>query len=263
VVETDIKSRECLTNWRPVSLLNVDYKIATKAIALRLEKISPSITHPCQSGYLKGRFLGESIRLIADTMDFIKIKYIPGIAVFLDFGKAFDSIRWDFIQECLKSFNFGPNLRQWSSVLYKDISSCVINNGVPSKHFYLERGIRQGCPFSGILFIIAMELLAQSIRRSKDIKGIYFQGNEEAKLTKYADDTTALLADVQSISNLLDLLLLFERCSGLKINQAKSELNAIAWLHTPQERRYLQPRAHLPTGRLLGNSPAILPNYLR
>ena len=81
------KNAEYLTNWRPISLLNVDYKIATKTTALRLEKILPSIIHPCQSGYVKGRFIGESIRLIADTMDFTKIKNIPGIAVFLDFAR--------------------------------------------------------------------------------------------------------------------------------------------------------------------------------
>ena len=167
-------------------------------------------------------------------MDFTKIKNIPGIAVFLDFEKAFDSIEWEFIQKCLESFNFGPNLGQWISVFYKDISSCVINNGVASKHFYLERGVRQGCPLSGILFVIAMELLAQSIRRSKDIKGIHVRGNEEVKLTQYADDTTALLADVQSVSKLFDLLSLFEKCSGLKINPAKSEM---LWLGSLRHRK--------------------------
>ena len=228
------KNAEYLKNWRPAFLLNVDYKIATKTIALRLEKILPSIIHPCQSGYVKGRFIGESIRLIADTMDFTKTNDIPGIAVFLDFEKAFDSVEWDFIQKCLESFNFGPNLRQWISVFYKDISSCVINNGVASQHFYLERGVRQGCPLSGILFVIAMELLEQSIRRSKDIKGINIQGDEVVKLSQYADDTTALLADVQSVSNLFDLLSLFEKCSGLKINQTKSEM---LWLGSLRHRK--------------------------
>ncbi|KAL9965225.1 hypothetical protein ACROYT_G028996 [Oculina patagonica] len=228
------KNAEYLKNWRPVSLLNVDYKVATKTIALRMERILPSIIHPCQSGYVKGRFIGESIRLIADTMDFTKINDIPGIAVFLDFEKAFDSIEWDFIQKCLESFKFGPNLRQWINVFYKDISSCVINNGVASKHFLLERGVRQGCPLSGILFVIAMELFAQSIRRSKDIKGINIQGAEEVKLSQYADDTTTLLADVQSVSNLFDLLLLFEKCSGLKINQTKSEM---LWLGSLRHRK--------------------------
>ena len=55
------KNVEYLTNWRPVSLLNVDYKIATKTIALHLEKILSNIIHPCQPGYVKGRFIGESI----------------------------------------------------------------------------------------------------------------------------------------------------------------------------------------------------------
>ena len=91
-------------------------------------------------------------------------------------------------------------------MFYKDISSCVVNNGVASKLFYLEQDVRQGCPLSGILFVISMELLAQSIRQSNDIKGIHIQGNEEVKLTQYADDTTAILADVQSVSNLFDLL---------------------------------------------------------
>ena len=77
------KNTEYLKNWPPVPLLNVDYKIASKTIALRLEKILPNLIHPCQSGYVKRRFMGESIRLIADTMHFTKEKNIPGVAVFL------------------------------------------------------------------------------------------------------------------------------------------------------------------------------------
>ena len=177
------KNAEYLKNWRPVSLLNVDYKIATKTIALRLEKILPNLIHPCQSGYVKGRFIGESIRLIADTMHFTKAKNIPGVAVFLDFEKAFDSVEWNFIQKCLETFNFGLDLRQWIKVFHTDISSCVLNNGYASKHFRLERGVRQGCPLSGTLFVIAIELLAQRIRRSKEIKGIPIDEHNEVKLS--------------------------------------------------------------------------------
>ena len=228
------KNTEYLKNWRPVSLLNVDYKIATKTIALRLEKILPNIIHPGQSGYVKGRFIGESIRLIADTMHFTKQQDIPGVAVFLDFEKAFDSIEWNFIHKCLETFNFGPDLRQWIKVFYRNISSCVMNNGHASKHFQLERGVRQGCPLSGTLFVIAMEILAQRIRRSNEIKGIKIQEHREVKLLQYADDTTALLSDAQSVAKLFDLLLLFESCSGLKINQTKSEM---LWLGSMRYRK--------------------------
>ena len=228
------KKTEYLKNWRPVSLLNVDYKIATKTIALRLEKVLPNLIHPCQSGYVKGRFIGESIRLITDTMHFTKEKNIPGVAVFLDFEKAFDSIEWNFIHKCLETFNFGSDLRQWIKVFYTNISSCVLNNGHASKHFLLERGVRQGCPLSGVLFVIAIELLAQSIRCSKEIKGIIIDEHNEVKLSQYADDTTVLLSDVPSLSILFDLLSLFERCSGLKLNQTKSEM---LWLGPMRHRK--------------------------
>ena len=76
------KDIQYLKNWRPVSLLNVDYKIETKTIALRLEKVLPHLIHPTQAGYVKGRFIGESIRLILDIMEYTKQKDIPGVAVF-------------------------------------------------------------------------------------------------------------------------------------------------------------------------------------
>ena len=72
--------------------------------------------------------------------------------------------------------------------------------------------------------MIAVELLTQSIRHSDIIKGIKIQANQEVKLTQYADNTTALLADVQTVSNLFELLTRFESCSRLKINQSKSEM---------------------------------------
>ena len=228
------KDTQYLKNWRPVSLLNVDYKIATNTIALGIEKVLPHLINPTQTGYVKGRFIGESIRLILDIMEYTKRKDIPGVAVFLDFEKAFDSVEWNYIQKCLEATNFGPDLRQWVYVFYHNISSCVLNNGHASEPFLLERGVRQGCPLSGLLFVIAIEALAQKIRRSKMIKGIEieYNGSQEIKLSQYADDTTALLSDSESVMQLFELLGLFERCSGLKINESKSELLWLgSWRH--------------------------------
>ena len=126
------------------------------------------------------------------------------------------------------------NLRQWVYVFYHNISSCVLNNGHASEPFLLERGVRQGCPLSGMLFVIAIEVLAQKIRRSKVIKGIEieYNGSQEIKLSQYADDTTALLSDSESVIQLFELLGFFERCSGLKINESKSELLWLgSWRH--------------------------------
>ena len=86
-----------LHNWRPITLLNVDLKIAAKAIAKRLETVLPNLIHPDQTGFVKERYIGENIRLISDVLDFTKEQNIPGILVALDFWKAFDSLEWPLL----------------------------------------------------------------------------------------------------------------------------------------------------------------------
>ena len=95
-------------------------------------------------------------------MSYTEETSIPGIALFLDFKKAFDTIEWDFIDNCLKKFNFGPDIQNWFKVLYNNVNSCVLNNGYLSEFFSLERGVRQGCPLSGLLFVIGIEILART-----------------------------------------------------------------------------------------------------
>ena len=98
----------------------------------------------------------------------------------------------------------------------------MTNNGYASDFFNLERGVRQGCPLSGILFVLGIEILALAIKKNPKIEGIRV-GAREIKITQYADDTTVFLKNLESMSLLLDLLEKFERCSGLKINHTKSE----------------------------------------
>lgn len=77
-----------LANWKPITLLNVDFKIAAKAIAIRLEPILPKLIHPDQTGFVKGRFIGEIIRLILDIMEYTKVQNKPGIFLSLVFHKV-------------------------------------------------------------------------------------------------------------------------------------------------------------------------------
>ena len=79
---------------------------------------------------------------------------LPGMAIFLDFRKAFGTIEWHYLEKVLTHFNFGPNCLKWFKTLHADISSCVLNNGHASPLFPINRGVRQGCPLSGLLFVI-------------------------------------------------------------------------------------------------------------
>ena len=177
-----------LHNWRPITLLNVDLKIAAKAIAKRLETVLPNIIHPDQTGFVKGRYIGENIRFISDVLDLTKEQKIPGILVALDFRKAFDSLEWPFIMRVLDVFNFGSSIKRWITTFYTNVESAVLNNGYMTNWFKPSKGVRQGCPLSPFLFILSTELMSIKLRHDPGFKGINLFGNE-LKLSQFADDT--------------------------------------------------------------------------
>ena len=122
----------------------------------------------------------------------------PGILLQLDFRKAFDTIEWEFIQRTIALFNFGESIQRWISTFYSNTESAVLNNGFCTNYFHLSRGVRQGCPLSPYLFVLAVELLACKIRQDKEIQGIKIFG-KELKLSQFADDTTLLNSNCNSV----------------------------------------------------------------
>ena len=157
LIEKKGKDRCLIENWRPISLLNVDAKILSKVIATRIKKVLPDIIHHNQSGYVSDRYIGETVRSIFDIMDFTDKENIPGLLIFIDFQKAFDTLEWSYLYKCLEAFNFGGEFIRWVRTFYQNIQSCVINNVTASDYFNLERGVRQGDPLSPYLFILAVE----------------------------------------------------------------------------------------------------------
>ena len=155
------KDISVLENWRPISLLNVDYKKATKAN--RMKNVLPKLIHESQTGFMKGRYIGENIRLILETLEYADDQNLPGILFFSDFEKAFDSINHDYMFKCLRHFNFSDDLINWVKLVYKDAKSCVANNGHHSDLFHVRRGVRLGCPLPLYLFIICIELLSNEV----------------------------------------------------------------------------------------------------
>ena len=215
------KDLTLLSNWRPISLLNVDYKIATKSIANRIKQVLCKIISPSQTGFIKGRYIGENIRLICEVLDHVDQNDIPSLMFFSDFEKAFDSLDHNFMYKTLKHFNFGDDLLQWTELFYTDVKSCILNNGHMTDFFHIGRGVRQGCPLSPYLFIICIELLSVSISNNTDIKGITIDDNE-IKNTLFADDATFIIDGTKkSFETLVYTLDNFSYVSGLKLNTSK------------------------------------------
>jgi hypothetical protein len=217
------KDNRYLQNWRPISLLNTDYKILTKTLAQKLQNVLPSIIEDDQTGYIKGRYIGTNVRTIIDILELTAFKQNPGLMLFLDFEKAFDSISWSFLHKTLEYFNFGTNFCKWITILYKNINACVINNGHATQFFELNRGIRQGCPISALLFVLVAEVMAINLRKNNLCQGLYVRNNE-ILLTQLADDTTLFLKNKQSLDAAIQILNHFYKCAGLKLNQSKTEV---------------------------------------
>ena len=221
------KCRNNLKNWRPITLLNTIYKIASGSIASRIKNVLDKLIATEQTGLIKDRYIGENTRLVYDLLQFTEEQNIPGLLLLIDFEKAFDSLSWSFIHKVLQFFNFGPSIRNWISTLYKNSSSAVSQCGCLSSFFKLGRGCRQGDPISPYLFILCAEILSVRIRNNKNIKGIKID-NVELKFSQYADDASAFLdGSRRSLEETLQELELFADISGLKTNFDKTH---VVWI---------------------------------
>jgi hypothetical protein len=221
------KPKQYLKNWRPISLLNVAYKIASSCIANRLKMVLPNIIHEDQKGFMKGRYIGENIRRLYDLLLYTEKEQIPGLLLMIDFEKAFDSVSWSFIQKALDRFNFGPDIKRWIRTFYAKATSCVSVNGQYSKWFNIRRGVRQGDPCSPYIYLICAEILSVMIRQNAKIKGININ-EQEILLSQFADDTTLSLdGSEESLRECIKTLKAFTLMSGLRMNNDKTQ---IVWI---------------------------------
>lgn len=216
------KDRRFIKSWRPITLLNIDYKIFAKCMASRLGGVIPKLVSPDQTGFVAGRFIGVNLRNTQDIIDTCSRSEEGGLIVSLDYASAFDTLDRIFLSKALNSCNFGPRFIQWVDLMYSGAKGCVVNNGNSSGWFNMEAGLRQGCPASPLLFILAVEKFAHAIRQNESIKGISVNDNTY-KVSQYADDTTLFIRDGQSLELALEVIDDFHKVSGLKLNIAKTQ----------------------------------------
>jgi hypothetical protein len=241
IIPKEGKDKHLLKNWRPITLLNVPYKIASACIAERIKSVLPRIIHTDQKGFMAGRYIGENVRLLYDVLFYTEKENIPGMLLLIDFEKAFDSVSWSFIQEALAYFNFGLDVQKWVETLYKNANACVTVNGHYSKWFNIGRGVRQGDPLSPYLYLICAEILSLMLRENVHIKGIQVR-EEEILLSQFADDTSLCLdGSEESFCEAIRVLETFTAMSGLKMNTDKTH---VIWIGSSKnsKKRYLRDR---------------------
>ena len=212
-----------IANYRPITLLNSDYKIFTKAKSIKLTAAAPGIIHTDQAGFMPGRSIFDQVRLTTLMVNYAEATEENGVIFALDQEKAYDKISHDYLLQTLERYNLPQNFINTVKSLYESAETVIIINGVKSPPFQVSRGVRQGDPLSCLLFNIAIEPLANMLRQS-NLKGFSIPGVKERLITKlFADDTTVYLSEFDSYTDLTGILEHWCVASGARFNVSKTE----------------------------------------
>lgn len=216
--------RDLLPNWRPISLLNTDYKILSTLLANRIRPTLPDVIHEDQTCGIPGRTIFDSVQRLRDMAHEATTKNLNLILIGLDQEKAFDRVDRDFLIKIMEKLNYGPSFIRWIETLYYEANCRITNNGWLSGKIHLHRGVRQGCPLSPLLYTMIIETLSNAIRKDSRIEGFSIPGcSQTSKISAYADDGTLTLKDDLSVTRAFDQINNFERASGGKLNLGKTE----------------------------------------
>ena len=209
LIEKKERDKRFIKNWRPISILNVDYKIIAKTLATRLKETVPKLISFQQTAYVKNRFIDEEGRLISDILEISESLNLKGYIVTADIEKAFDSLSYSFLLACLKKYGYGNDLVKCIEMLFECREPCIINGGNTTKYFKLQKGARQGDPISAYMFILCLEIVLILIKANKRAKEINIF--EHTNLySACADDTAFFLRNKRSIKELIINLLHFQ-----------------------------------------------------
>ena len=110
LIPKENKSRQKITNYRPICLSNTVYKAASASKANHIKPVIYKLISRDQSGFILGRYIGDNTRIVYDLRQFVDEKKNPGLLLLIDFEKAYVSLPWSFMKNVLKSFNFGPSI---------------------------------------------------------------------------------------------------------------------------------------------------------
>jgi exonuclease III len=218
----DKNKAEDLSSWRPISLLNTDYKILSKVILNRIKKVAGEIIHPNQTCAIPGRNLNDNLHLLRNVTDYSNDHNFNLFLVTFDQSKAFDRVDHQFMFSLLRRFGFGSNVIKIIKLMYTDIHSQVLVNGFLTRKIKITRSMRQGCNLSPLLYAMCIETLANRVRSLTLYKGIQIPGSiDQIKIILHADDTSLFAADIFSVNMALQIFDKYSQLSGAVVNKSK------------------------------------------
>ena len=217
------KEKWKIENYRPITLLNTDYKTYTKTIALRLAKVAKNAINEDQAGFVPGRSIYDQTKMTNMAIEYCEMIDKNGCIVALDQEKAYDKIDHEYLWQILTHYGFPMEFIGRIRELYKKTRKAIVVNGVVTKQYEVQRGVHQGDPMSCLLYNFAIEPLADAVRESK-LKGMKINEKLNRLLVSlFADDTLVYLSEKDEMKELEKVIENFCQASTAKFNKEKTE----------------------------------------
>ena len=221
-----------ITEFRPISLCNVVYKIVSTVLVNRLKKILPEVISESQSAFIPERQITDNVLVAFKTMHCIeqRRKGKEGLmAIKLNMNKAYDRVEWAFLEVMMRSLGFSERWIGLMMMCVKTVSFSVLINGEPKGKIIPTRGLRQGDPISPYLFLLCAEGLTAMLRKEECggmISGVLVcRGAPQISHLLFADDCIIFgKANVGEGNRVLKVLADYEKESGQKLNKEKTSL---------------------------------------
>ena len=226
------KSPKRVTEFRPISLCNVIYKLASKTLANRLKNILLAIISDTQIAFVNGRLITDNVLVVFEMMHHINLKKIGTtreMALKLDMSKAYDRVEWARLEKIMEKLGFHS---RWRRLMMQCISSVTYDvriNGKPSGHIIPTRGLRQGDPLSPYLFLLCAEGLSALIKKASAdglLEGISVsRGGPCLSHLFFVDDNLIFCkATIEECEVLQRVMSKNEKASGQQLNRSKTSL---------------------------------------
>ncbi|XP_074289571.1 uncharacterized protein LOC141614725 [Silene latifolia] len=226
------KAPDKFTDYRPISLCNVLYKLVAKVLANRLKQFLGCLVSENQSAFTPGRLISDNILVAFELFHYMKNARSGGghLALKLDMAKAYDRVEWVFLERVLLAMGFDGHWVGNVMRCVRTVSYEVLINGSPSAAFVPGRGLRQGDPLSPYLFILCAEVLSSMIRRKVE-EGV-LHGIRVAPLSPvvshlfFADDSLIFVKASETQARVvMDLLGQYESASGQLVSKEKTTVS--------------------------------------
>ncbi|KAL0292688.1 UNVERIFIED_CONTAM: hypothetical protein Sradi_6979200 [Sesamum radiatum] len=211
-----------VSEFRPIACCNVLYKAITKIIVRRMQQVLHLLIDYSQNAFVPGRSIADNILLAQELLvGYNQVKLPQRCTIKVDIQKAYDSVQWDFILECLRVFRFPSQFISWIEQCITSAMFSISLNGSVHGFFAGSQGIRQGDPMSPYLFVIVMEIWHVLLKiRTQEDDGFHFHWKcQDLHILNlcFADN-------VSSVRTIKSVLTEFAALSGLHVNPEKSTI---------------------------------------